>query len=189
MRSATSSQVARLLTMVAGALLAQCQPAPVPTPTPSPTATPTPHPEYPKERWGVIVLYEKAGACKHLAGPPRISVARGGTITWRIFNECRKEATVEITDLRLSPSDDEGFTYADTWEKIKDVKQKRQDKEKHKPRDPFAPGDRSKRVAGGSIADLALTVREDAEGDLYTYLVLLDGVADEGDIEIWPPRP
>lgn len=186
MRSAAPSHVARLLAVAAGALLAQCQPGPAPTP--SPTASPTPRPEYPKERWGLIVLYEKAGTCTHLAGPPRITVSRGGKITWRIFNECRKEAMIEVADLRLSPSDREGFTYADTWEKIKDVKQKRQDKERHKPLDPFAAGDKSRRVAGGGIEDLALTVKDDAEGGLYSYLVLLDGKADEGDIDIWPPR-
>jgi hypothetical protein len=161
-----------LLALAAGALLVQCK-----------------RRDYSKERWGVIVLYEKAGTCTHLAGPPRISAYGGDQITWRIYNGCGKDVTIEITDPRLSPSDDDGFTYANTWEKIKAVKQKRQDKERHKPRDPFGPGNKSRRVVAGSIEDLALTVKDDAQSGLYTYLVALDGVTDEADIDIWPPRP
>jgi hypothetical protein len=181
----TSPLVSALVAVAAGALLAQCQPAPSPTPTPTPC--PTASPEERRERWGAIVLYQKAGTCTHLAGPPRIGAYPGESIIWRIYNNCPKEAKVEITDLRLSPSDREGFTYADTWEKINEVKRKRQDKENpHPPLDPFATPEKSKTVAGGGIGDLSLTVRGEAKTGLYTYIVAVNGKPDEGDIDIWP---
>jgi len=183
MRS-TSAPLATLLAVAAATLLAQCQPAP--TPTPSPTPVPTGSPEPPRERWGVIVLYQKGDACTHLAGPPRIGAYPGEPIIWRIYNECRKEATVEITDLRLSPSDREGFTYANTWEAIAKVKR---DRKGHTPVEIFGPEDKKIRVGGGAIADLRLTVKEGAKDGLYTYIVAVDGKPDEGDIDIWPPRP
>ena len=179
-----SCQLATLL--AAATLLSYCQPAPAATPTPSPTAVTPPSPEPARERWGLIVLYQKGDACTHLAGPPRIGAYRGEPVIWRVYNECRKEATVEITDLRLSPGDREGFTYADSWEAIAKVKRERQGYEKL---DPFATEGKKLKVKGGAIADLRLMVAARAKVGLYSYVVAVDGKPDEGDIDIWPPRP
>jgi hypothetical protein len=179
----TTRLVSVLLAVSAGALLTQCQPAPSPTPTPTPC--PTCSPEYPKERWGVVVLYEEKGACTEIAGPPRIGAFPGEQISWRVYNNCSKEAAVEIVDLRKSPSDREGFTYAKTWEQIREVKQKRKE---HKPLDPFEAGDKGKKVPARGIEDIVLKVKDkgQVEPGLYTYVVSLNGKPDEGDIEIWP---
>jgi len=179
----TSPLVSTLVAVAAGALLAQCQPAPSPTPTPTPC--PTCSPEYPKERWGVVVLYEEKGACTEIAGPPRIGAYPGEQITWRIYNNCSKEAAVEIVDLRKSPTDRDGFTYAKTWDQIREVKQKRKE---HKELDPFEAGDKGRKVPAKGIDDIVLKVKPkgQVETGLYTYVVSLNGKPDEGDIDIWP---
>ncbi|PYQ22464.1 MAG: hypothetical protein DMF81_12095 [Acidobacteria bacterium] len=184
-----------LLAVAAGALLAQCQPAPTSTPPPTTTTSPPPCPERGKERWGMLVLYEKDdGACTSFAGPPSIGVYPGERITWRVYNNCKKEALVEMTDLRRSPSDRQGFTYAKTWDEINELKRKRQDDKTYVPLDPFEPGDKSKKVAGRDtdkarrpvIDEMSLKVKDNAQAGLYTYVVKVNGVADEGDIPIWP---
>ena len=179
----TTPFVSTLVAVAAAALLAQCQPAP--SPTPAPTPCPSASPEPARERWGVVVLYEDKGACAEIAGPPRIGSYPGEQITWRIYNNCSKEASVEIVDLRKSPSDREGFTYAKSWEQIREVKQKRKG---HKELDPFESGDRRKQVPARGIEDLVLKVKDrgQVEPGLYTYLVSLNGKPDEGDIDIWP---
>jgi hypothetical protein len=172
-----------LVAVAAGALLAQCQPAPSPTPTPTPC--PTCPPEYPKQRWGVVVLYEEKGACTEIAGPPRIGAYAGEQITWRVYNNCSKEATVEIVDLRKAPSDRDGFTYATTWDEIRRVKESRK---AHPALDPFEAGERVKRVPPKGIDDIVMRIkpRGQVETGLYTYVVSLNGKPDEGDILIWP---
>jgi hypothetical protein len=201
MRSVTP-RVAGLLAVAAGALLARCQPAPTATPTlpPTTTAPSPPSADYGKERWGMLVLYEKDdGQCTSLAGPPSIGAYPGERITWRIYNNCKKQAEVEITDLRLSPSDREGFTYAKTWDEIDAVKKNRKDDKIHVPLDPFEPGSKSKTVAGRLadntdkahrpvIDEISLKVKEKSKvkNGLYTYVVKVNGIPDEGDIPIWP---
>ena len=44
-------------------------------------------------------------------------------------------------------------------------------------------------MKGGAIADLRLMVAARAKVGLYSYVVAVDGKPDEGDIDIWPPRP
>jgi hypothetical protein len=186
----------RLLTLLAaaaGTMLTQCQAVPSPTPTPSATPTPSPSPRYAEERWGVVVLYAERTGCRQFAGPPRIGAYRGDKITWRIYNNCRKEATVEIGDIRQSPPDDAGFAGAKSWKDIEDWKERRK---KHDPADPFEAGDKKKKVAAGAIEDLTLKVKANLECEpdakhpgecaLYTYVAFLDGKPDEGDIVIWP---
>jgi hypothetical protein len=196
MRS-TAHGFATFLVAAAGALLVAC-PTP-PAPTPSPTATPTPIAEYPKERWGMIVLYEKDGACTPLAGPPSIGAYAGEQITWRVYNNCEKDAKVEITDLRLAPSDRDGFTYAKTWDQIREVKRKRKDDKVHVPLDPFETVDKTKNVPGRgkgkpgatpfpAIDEFSLKVKEkgSVRPGLYTCVLKVNGIEDEVDIPIWP---
>jgi hypothetical protein len=182
MRNA-AHRLTTLLVAAAGALVAQCQPAP--TPTPSASASPSPYPAYSNQRWGVIVLYEAKGVCTELAGPPRIGAYPGDNVTWRIYNNCGRDASVKIDDLRLSPPGFSGFAGAKTWKEYDDVKRARKD---HRELDPYEAGDRSKQVPAGGIADLTLKIKGDAEHGLYTYVVFLNGKADEGDQDIWPPR-
>jgi hypothetical protein len=151
------------------------------------------------ERWGMIVLYEKDGVCTPLAGPPSVGAYPGETITWRVYNNCEKEAKVEITDLRLAPSERDGFTYAKTWEQIRDLKKKRKDDKVHMSLDPFETADKSKKVAGRgkgeagatglpAIDEFSLKVKDKASvrHGLYTCVMKVNGIEDEVDIPIWP---
>jgi hypothetical protein len=155
-------------------------------------ASPSPCPDYNKERWGVIALYDVKSECSELAGPPRIGAYPGDQVTWRVYNNCSKQATVEIGDLRRSPSDKDGFTYAKTWDQINDLKKRRKDPKIHIPIDPkslYESGDWRKTVPAGGIEDLTLKVNIHANPGLYTYVVILNGKKpDEGDQDIWPPR-
>lgn len=183
-----------LLAAAAGTFLTGCQAVPSPTPSPTPSATPTACPTpYAREQWGSIVLYETSTGCRQFAGPPRIGVRRGETITWRIYSKCRTKHTVEIGDIRKSP-DDKGFAAAKSWKDFDDFKKTRKG---YPADDPFEAGDRKKEVPAHGIEDLTLKVkanlacdRNDAEPEercgLYTYVAFLDGKPDEGDIDIWP---
>jgi hypothetical protein len=179
----TRPLVSTLVAVAAAALLSQCQPAPSPTPTPTPC--PTCPPEYTQSQWGVVVLYEEKGVCTEIAGPPRIIVDPGEEITWRVYNNCSKEAAVEIVDVRKSPTERDGFSYAKTWDQIKEVKQKRKE---HKALDPFEPGEKGKKVPARGIDDIVLRVKPKGQVETgpYTYVVSLNGKPDEGDILIWP---
>ena len=150
----TRPLVSTLAAVAAAASLAQCRAAPSPTPTPTPC--PTCPPEYTQPQWGVVVLYEEKGVCTEIAGPPQIIVAPGEKITWRVYNNCSKEAAVEIVDLRKSPTERDGFTYAKTWDQIREVKQKRKE---HKALDPFDAGEKGKKVPAKGIDDVVLKVK------------------------------
>jgi hypothetical protein len=179
MRS-TRRLVSMLAAVAAGAFLPQCQPAPSPTPSPTPCPT---CPEYSRQQWGSVVLYEEKGVCKEIAGPPQISAHAGDEIAWRVYNNCTREATVEIVDLRKSPTDKDGFLYARTWDQIREVKEKRKE---HKALNPFEEGAKPVKVPPKGIDDIVLKVQDQAEKGRYTYVVSLNGKPDEGDILIWP---
>ncbi len=181
MRS-TRALVSTLAVVAAGALLAQCQLAPSPTPSPTPCPT---CPEYSRRQWGTVVLYEEKGVCTLIAGPPQIGAHAGDEITWRVYNNCSREATVEIVDLRKSPTERDGFTYAKTWDQIREVKEKRKE---HKALNPFEDAGKALRVPAKGIDDIVLRVKptDQVETGLYTYVVSLNGKPDEGDILIWP---
>ncbi len=166
MRS-TRALVSTLAVVAAGALLAQCQLAPSPTPSPTPCPT---CPEYSRRQWGTVVLYEEKGVCTLIAG---------------VYNNCSREATVEIVDLRKSPTERDGFTYAKTWDQIREVKEKRKE---HKALNPFEDAGKALRVPAKGIDDIVLRVKptDQVETGLYTYVVSLNGKPDEGDILIWP---
>jgi len=177
------SKVFPILLLTASGLLAGC-PAPPPSPSPTPSLAPCPSPcARPNvKRWGMIVLYEDAGQCTRLAGPPLIGAYAGDEIVWRVYNRCRRKAKVTITDVRsggYAQEPPEAFSDAQLAQAEAPRKEMKAS--------PILEGTPELATEAGLGGNLALRVRKNAPPGVYTYLVVIDGKADADQmIEIWP---
>ena len=129
----------------------------------------------PYGRWASIVLYREAGgACKQIAGPPRVGAHPGELVTWRITNKCTQPAPVKIG----------GFKHFATDPGVPPAGQD-YNEQGHDP-SPLQGTDHVT-VAPNQTVDLPLTVKPQAPTGVYTYVVALGGSPDpDQQLEIWP---
>jgi hypothetical protein len=173
--------------------LLACKPGESASPSPDATATATPASapppastsdccKAPYGRWAIVVVYsEKSGKCDKVAGPPRVGARRAEVVTWRIYNRCEKDVTVQLTNFVHYATDpgvpspkDEGYG------------KEQPSKDGTETLDPFY-GDHEKTVKARGVDDLPLKVKADATYGVYAYTTRLSGRPDaDQQIEIWP---
>jgi hypothetical protein len=142
-------------------------------------------------RWGMVVIFEKDGVCKHLSGPQRIGAYPKDEIVWRIYNKCITKNgltahTFAISDIRHVPDGSKAPSQATSPDEAARLQSERKN---HTEVNPFE-GELSIPVpATGTVVPFKLRVKADAPYGLYTFVTLLDGKANEDDeADIWPPR-
>jgi hypothetical protein len=142
-------------------------------------------PKYPDTRWGIVVIFEKDGACKHLSGPQRIGAYPTDTIVWRIHNKCTTAHKFSISDFHHGPDGSRGPSQATTREEAASLQSERQ---KDAEVNPFV-GPLSIDVGASQTTDFKLTFKAGVATGLYTFVTRLDGKPNEDDeVDIWPPR-
>jgi hypothetical protein len=134
-------------------------------------------------RWGIVVIFGKDGACKHLSGPHRIGAYPTDDVVWLIHNKCGTSShTFAISDIRRAPN---GYKASSPAPSREEAARRQLERQKHEEVNPFE-GDLSTTT---DKLILSLRVKEDAAPGLYTFVTLLDGKPDDDDeIDIWPPR-
>lgn len=170
--------------------LLACSPGESASPSPEATASATAPPpgstpaccQAPHGRWAIVVVYsEKNGGCDKLAGPPRVGARPREVVTWRIYNRCGKDVTIQLTDFAHYAKDPGVPTAADEG-----YRKEPPSKDGTEPIDPF-DGDHKKTVKAGGVDDLPLRVKADAKYGVYAYTTKLSGHPDaDQQIEIWP---
>ena len=172
--------------------LLACSPGESASPSPEATASATPGSapppgstpaccQAPYGRWAVVVVYAaKGGACDKVAGPPRVGARPGEVVTWRVYNRCGKDVTVQLTDFARYAKDPGVTSAAD------EAYPKVPPKDGTESIDPF-DGDHKKTVKAGGVDDLPLRVKANAKYGVYAYTTKLSGRPDaDQQIEIWP---
>lgn len=139
-----------------------------------------PEPQAEETRFGIVVIFGKEGACKHLSGPAVIGAYRKDTIVWKIHNKCDTSThTFALSDIRLAGQGYRGVSRATSREEADKARLERQKHEEVIPFDGSLSTDKD---------ELRLKVKEDARPGHYTFVTLLDGKANEDDeADIWPP--
>jgi hypothetical protein len=124
-----------------------------------------------------ILAFERDGRCQLRLGPDRFSAPPGAKAVWEIRNECAVAIEPEVFDFEFEGSLEGGEPAGGAVERfeISSI---------------FEPGNASRPVEAGGIAEIDLRIKRDARPGRYRYQfrdVKASGEPGDPKLDIWPP--